>query len=141
MRKLDLAKAFFFPAPFFDGSLFYTKNQQSYNTINFKSLYIDHLICTHFSGLCFTFIRNKLPQMIVLTLIVRHVCFICCGNHEERIFKDFTRRSAPSLPQNSRVSTSQIIANEPSRAKTRGGRGGSIIEPCVLRKKYRVFVR
>ena len=34
-----------------------------------------------------------------------------------------------------------IIANEPSRAKTRGWRGGSIIEPCVLRKKSRMLVR
>ena len=34
-----------------------------------------------------------------------------------------------------------FIANEPSRAKTRGWRGGSIIEPCVLRKKSRVLVR
>ena len=35
----------------------------------------------------------------------------------------------------------ELIANEPSRAKTRGWRGGSIIEPCVLRKKSRVLVR
>ena len=34
-----------------------------------------------------------------------------------------------------------FIANEPSRAKTRGWRGSSIIEPCVLQKKSRVFVR
>ena len=36
---------------------------------------------------------------------------------------------------------SSIIANEPTRAKTRGWRGGSIIEPCVLQKKSRVLVR
>ena len=122
MRKLDLAKLSFFPAPFFDGLLFYTKKQQSHNTINFKSSYIDHLICTHFSGLCFTFIRNKLPQMIVLTPIVRHVCFICCGNHEERDFNDFTRLSLPSLPRNSTVSALYGAPNRTFTKKVLDGR-------------------
>ena len=40
-----------------------------------------------------------------------------------------------------KIKKKYVIANEPSRAKTRGWRGGSSIEPCVLRKKSRVFVR